>query len=147
MIQQRLEHGRHARQGCRLYPLHGGQHLRRVEAGQHHHLAAIYHRAIERAGIGEDVEKGQDRDDAIRLMLARIDRLRLARIGGQILVRQHCTLGRAGRTAGVLQQRDVVDRVDLRHRAIALVGHEPVIADDPRIIGDGQALARLEPSE
>ena len=147
MIQQRLEHGRHAGQRRRLHPLHRGQHLRRIEARQHHHLAAIHDRAVERAGIGEDMEERQDRDDPVGLMLVRVDRLRLSRIGGQILVRQHRALGRAGRSPGILQQRDVVDRVDLRHGAVALVGHEPVIADDPRIIGDRHALACLEPAE
>ncbi len=147
MVQQRLEHRRHAGQRRRLDPLHRRQHLRRIEARQHHHLAAIHHRPVERAGIGEDMEEGQHRNDPVRLIGVRINRLRLPRIGGQILVGQHRPLGRARRPAGILQQRDVVDRVDLRHGTTARIGDQTVVADDARIVRQRRGLAGLEPAE
>ena len=108
MIQQRLEHGRHAGQRRRLHPLHRGQHLRRIEARQHHHLAAIHDRAVERAGIGEDMEERQDRDDPVGLMLVRVDRLRLSRVGGQILMRQHRALTATGGTRCIQNRRQIM---------------------------------------
>ena len=112
MVEQRLIHCRHAghRSGAgsgeRLEALAG------IEARQHGNAAAIEHGAVEHAGIGENMEERQHADNHVALVLVRIDRDDLAGIGGEVLMGEHRTLGRAGGAAGVLDQREIVFRID-----------------------------------
>jgi hypothetical protein len=147
MIQQRLIHGRHAGQRRRLGALQRRQHLRPVEARQHHHFASVQHRAVEDACVGEDMEEGQHRQYAIRRFGMRIDQPHLAGIGGQILMGQHRALGPAGRAAGILQQRDVIFRVDGDLGGILAMAQQIDIVGDARIVRDGNGFLPLEDAE
>ena len=59
MIEQRLIHGRHTGEGRGADPLQRLQGLTGVKTRQHRDAAAVEHRAVEHAGIGEDMEKRQ----------------------------------------------------------------------------------------
>ena len=115
MIEQRLIHRRHTRHGGGLDALDRRQRILRVEARQQGHASTIDHGTIEHAGVGENVEQRQHTEDHVAFVRARIDCVDLPGIGGEILMRQHRTLGRTGRPAGVLQQGEIVFRID-HHR-------------------------------
>ncbi len=64
------------------------------------------------------MEEGQDREDAVDGLWMRIDEPDLTGIGGQVLVGEHRALWPTGGAAGILQQSDVVDRIDRDRRRI-----------------------------
>ena len=94
------------------------------------------------------MEEGQHAQNAVVLaVVARIDRVDLARIGRQVLVAQHRALGRAGGAAGILEQRDVALRID-RHLGVgAVIGDQLRKARDPRIVRERAGFLALEQPE
>ena len=143
MIEQRLIHGRHAGHGHRLGALDRLQRIARIEARQHHDLAAAQHRAVEHAGIGEHMEQRQHAHDAVHRHRARIDHLDLPRIGGQVLVGQHGPLGRAGGAAGILQQGNVFGLRVIAGKFAAIVDQIGP-AGDRLVLGDRRDIGALE---
>ena len=118
MIKQRLIHRGHAGKCCRLHPADRLERLPRIETRQQDNAAAFRHRPVQHTGVGEHMEHGQNAQDYI-LALERIDRVHLQGIGRQIGMRQHCPLGRARCSAGILQQREVTPGFDRNRHGIA----------------------------
>ena len=113
----RREHGRHAEHHGR--PLLGDhlEQLIEAEARQQDDLEAAGDADVHHPGHAEDVEQGQGAD---HLLLAGpgADRPHadLPGVGVERGVGQHGALGQAGGAAGVLQHRDVAERIDLDRR-------------------------------
>lgn len=79
-----------------------------------------HHRHGQARGQPEDVKERKHRDDHLAARLRRgIPGRGLAGVGYQVVVAEHRALGRAGGAAGVLQHRDVTDRV---HRDLVVPG-------------------------
>ncbi len=145
MIEQRLKHGRHAWQRRRAGPGDGREHLGRIEARQHHDLAAMRHGAIEHAGIGEDMEERQHAQDPVGHAGIGIDRIDLPGIGRNVLMREHRALGPAGGAAGILDEREILLGVERRQALLGGRAHEiGEVQDAPVALGHRRVVARLE---
>ena len=114
MIEQRLKHRRHPRHRGRPHPLQRFERLPGLKPRQHRDTSAHGHGAIEHANIGENVEQRQHPQDHIARTHGWINRHDLASVSGDILVREHRALGHPGGPAGILQQGQIVLRID-RH--------------------------------
>ena len=135
MIEQRLKHCRHPRHRGGLDPRQCLERLARLKPRQHRDAAAIGHGPVEHAGVGEDMEQRQDTEDHITVAALRIDRHHLPGIGGQVLVSQHRALGGAGGPAGILQQREILDRIN-RHRGWFITRQALLPCEHGRVRGD-----------
>src|SRR3546814_8407222 len=62
--------------------------------------------AVQHAAVGEDVKQRQHADDAITILAVRVYGRDLPRIGRQILMGKHRTLGQAGGAAGILRSEE-----------------------------------------
>ena len=144
VIEQRLVHRRHPRHRGGLDPLQRLERGPRLEPGQHRDAPAHRHGAVEHAGVGKDMEQRQHPHDDVAAALARIDRLNLAGVGGEVLVAEHCPLGGARGAPGILDQRDVALGIDCdRNRRC---GGEHV-APPPQIGASGDRCQRFAPEQ
>src|SRR3546814_3892785 len=80
--------------------------------------------AVQHAAVGEDVKQRQHADDAITILAVRVYGRDLPRIGRQILMGKHRTLGQAGGAAGILDKRDVLFGIDGGRRAVVFISEQ-----------------------
>ena len=147
MIEQCGIHGGHAGERSRLGPLHRLERLGRIPARQHDDFTTAQDCPIEHGRIRKDMEEGQHAHDTVFGRWIRIKLLDLTGIGRDILVRQHRALGRAGRAACILDQRDILARIDRDAPAIALVIDHFAERDNITPFRDIDRLATLKHAE
>ncbi len=115
VVQERLVDRRDPREHRRLLALDRLEHLRDVEARDQDQRAAEQQRAVQADGqpVGVEQRQHRQRDLAARGRAGVPEPVHVG-VGDQVRVRQHGALGRPGGAARVLQQRQVVHRVDRR---------------------------------
>ena len=148
MIEQSLEHRRHAGKASGLVLLNDVQHLPSIETRDHGDRGARYHGMIEQRSVGKDVKEGQRaHEDFGRRIAKRVETGYLLCIYRQLRVAQHGAFGPAGRTARILQQGNVALRINIRQLGIGCIAQRVAPAQDRIAIDDAGDLAAAQHSE
>ena len=109
MIDQCLEHGRHARKPGRAVFFDGFEDLFGFEARDHGNRRAGQHGVVEERGIGENMEEGQRPHEDFACRIAkRVQARSLLGVDGQIRMGEHGPFRGPGGPAGILQKRQRV---------------------------------------
>ena len=120
IVEQSLKHRRNARHRDRTRSPDRAQHFARYEPRQQRDAAAVEHRAVEHRRVAEGGGEGKHADRGAVQTVPRIDLLKLARVGGQVLMAEPNRARRMGGAARILDHRHVGQRIDCHRLGFGL---------------------------